>query len=44
MVIGVVLDSLLKQFNMTWCQILFKTTMCNVHMDLRLKLKYTVIL
>jgi ribosome-associated toxin RatA of RatAB toxin-antitoxin module len=38
------LDNLLKQFNMTWCQVVSKTSMCNVHMDLHFKLKYVVIL
>jgi hypothetical protein len=44
MVTRVVFNSLLKQFNMTWCQVVSKTTMCNVHMDLQLKLKYVVVL
>ncbi len=37
MVTEVMLDSLLKQLNITWCHVVFKTTMCNVHMDLHLK-------
>jgi len=44
MVIRVMLDNLLKQLNMTWCQVVSKTTMCNFHMDLQLKLKYVVVL
>jgi hypothetical protein len=37
MVIKVMLDSLFKQLNMAWCQVVSKTIMCNVHVDLHLK-------
>ncbi len=37
MVTKVMLCNLLKQLNITWCHVVFKTTMCNVHMDLHLK-------
>jgi hypothetical protein len=33
MVIRVMLDGLFKQLNMTWCRVVYKTTMCNVHVD-----------
>jgi hypothetical protein len=37
MVTRVLLNNLLKKLNMTYCQVMFKTTVCNVHMDLHLK-------
>jgi hypothetical protein len=37
MVTKIMLHNLFNQLNMTWCQVLSKTIMCNDHMDLHLK-------
>jgi hypothetical protein len=33
LVIRVMLDNLFKQLNMTWCQVVSKAIMCNVHIS-----------
>ncbi len=39
MVIRVMSDGLFKQPNMTWCHIVSKTIVCNVHVDVHFFLK-----
>jgi hypothetical protein len=43
MVIKVTPDGLFKQLNMTWCHVVSKITMGNVHVDVHLKQKYILI-